>query len=106
LPAAYSCPRLKILLDKCAGFLPKHEVMKAKYAAIFLGITFSFLAFLPNMQGGGGYGGPPPDGCYPGFTTGEGCNALLSLTSGAGNTGLGWYSLFGDTDGSYNTGVE
>jgi hypothetical protein len=48
---------------------------------------------------------PPPDGCYPGFTTAEGCNALQSLTSGAGNTGVGWRSLFSNTDGSYNTGV-
>jgi hypothetical protein len=48
---------------------------------------------------------PPADGCYPGFTTAEGCNALDFLTTGAGNTGLGWYSLFFDTDGSFNTGV-
>ena len=27
------------------------------------------------------------------------------LTSGAGNTGLGWYALFSDSTGSYNTGV-
>jgi hypothetical protein len=48
---------------------------------------------------------PPPDGCYPGFTTAEGCNALAALTSGAGNTGLGWYSLHAVTTGSYNTAV-
>jgi hypothetical protein len=48
---------------------------------------------------------PTPDGCYPGFTTAEGCNALSHLTSGAGNTGLGWYALFGTSTGSYNTGV-
>jgi hypothetical protein len=48
---------------------------------------------------------PPADGCYPGFTTAEGCNALNFLTTGAGNTGLGWYSLYVDTTGSYNTGV-
>jgi len=48
---------------------------------------------------------PVPDGCYPGFTTAEGCNALSHLTSGAGNTGLGWYALFGTSTGSYNTGV-
>ena len=48
---------------------------------------------------------PAPDGCYPGFTTAEGCNALKSLTSGAGNTGVGWYSLSSDTTHSYNTGV-
>jgi hypothetical protein len=48
---------------------------------------------------------PTPDGCYPGFTTAEGCNALQNLTSGAANTGLGWRSLFSNTDASYNTGV-
>jgi hypothetical protein len=48
---------------------------------------------------------PPPDGGYPNFTTAEGTNALKNLTSGAGNTGLGWYSLFSNTGGSYNTGV-
>src|SRR5438477_10878906 len=48
---------------------------------------------------------PPPDGCYPGFTTAEGCNALVHLTSGAGNTGLGWEALHAVTNGSYNTGV-
>ena len=48
---------------------------------------------------------PSPDGCYPGFTTAEGCNALVLLTTGAGNTGVGWYSLFLDSSGSYNTGL-
>jgi hypothetical protein len=48
---------------------------------------------------------PPPDGCYPGFTTAEGCNALSHLTSGSGNTGLGWFALFGTSTGSFNTGV-
>jgi plastocyanin len=50
-------------------------------------------------------GTPTPDGCYPGFTTAEGCDALRSLTNGAGNTGLGWRSLFLNTTGSFNTGV-
>ena len=48
---------------------------------------------------------PPPDGCYPNFTTAEGCSALNSLSTGAGNTGLGWYALFSDTIGNFNTGV-
>ncbi len=48
---------------------------------------------------------PVPDGCYPGFTTAEGCNALSHLTSGVGNTGLGWDALFGTSTGSFNTGV-
>ena len=48
---------------------------------------------------------PPPDGGYPNFTTAEGTNALKNLTTGAANTAVGWYSLFSDTVGSFNTGV-
>jgi len=48
---------------------------------------------------------PDPDGCYPGFTTAEGCNALQSLTTGTGNTGIGWYSLFSVGDEGFNTAV-
>ena len=48
---------------------------------------------------------PAPDGCYPAFTTAEGCNALDLLTTGVGNTGVGWRSLFSNTTGSFNTGV-
>ena len=59
------------------------------------------LAFLPQMQALT----PPPDGCYPNFTTAEGCSALQNLTTGAGNTGVGWYSLFGTSTGNFNTGV-
>lgn len=48
---------------------------------------------------------PPPDGGYPGFNTAEGQNALLSLTTGQGNTGVGWYSLFAGTTNNLNTAV-
>jgi len=48
---------------------------------------------------------PPPDGGYPNFTTAEGQNALKNLSSGAGNTAIGWYSLFSDTNANYNTGI-
>jgi hypothetical protein len=48
---------------------------------------------------------PAPDGGYPGFNMAEGQNALFNLTAGVGNTGVGWYSLWSDTDGSYNTAV-
>ena len=47
---------------------------------------------------------PAPDGGYPGFTTAEGTNALKSLTTGLGNTGVGWHSLFSNTTGHFNTG--
>jgi endosialidase-like protein len=48
---------------------------------------------------------PTPDGCYPGFTTAEGCKALQNLTSGVGNTGIGWYSLFTNSIGNFSTGL-
>ena len=48
---------------------------------------------------------PAPDGGYPGFNTAEGQNALFNVTTGVGNTGVGWFSLWSDTDGSYNTAL-
>jgi hypothetical protein len=48
---------------------------------------------------------PPPDGGYPNFTTAEGTNALRNLTTGAGNTAVGWFSLFSATTASFNTGI-
>jgi hypothetical protein len=48
---------------------------------------------------------PPPDGGYPNFSTAEGQNALKNLTTGAGNTAIGWYSLFSATAASFNTGI-
>src|SRR5205814_8559049 len=68
---------------------------------ILIVILIGCFGLLPKMQAVS----PAPDGCYPGFTTAEGCKALNFLTTGAGNTGVGWHSLFSDTSGNYNTGV-
>ncbi|PYL08185.1 MAG: hypothetical protein DME33_07915 [Verrucomicrobia bacterium] len=81
--------------------------MKNRSSSTIFAMILSVLAcfaFLPQMQAAPEVV-PGPDGCYPGFTTAEGCNALNFLTTGAGNTGLGWYALFSDTTGSFNTGV-
>jgi Chaperone of endosialidase len=48
---------------------------------------------------------PPPDGGYAGFNTAEGQNALFSLTTGVGNTAVGWFSLWSNAGSSYNTAV-
>jgi hypothetical protein len=71
-----------------------------KFTTILL-FALSCFALCPMAQAVS----PPPDGCYPGFTTAEGCNAVQNLTTGAGNTGVGWHSLFGTSTGNYNTGV-
>ena len=68
---------------------------------IIFGVILSALAFLPGAQAVV----PPPDGCYPNFTTAEGCNALNALTTGTGNTGVGSYSLYLNTTGNFNTGI-
>jgi hypothetical protein len=80
-----------------------NALIQVKHAtAVFVvALELACFALLPAVQALS----PTPDGCYPNFTTAEGCNALNSLTTGAGNTGLGWYSLFSDIDGSFNTGV-
>jgi uncharacterized coiled-coil protein SlyX len=62
------------------------------------------IGLLPQMQAAPQVV-PAPDGCYPGFTTAEGCQALQNLTTGAGNTGVGWRSLFSAGASNFNTGV-
>jgi hypothetical protein len=67
-------------------------------------ITLTSLGLSPHLQAAPQVV-PVPDGCYPGFTTAEGCKALQFLGAGAGNTGFGWYSLFSVGGGNFNTGV-
>jgi hypothetical protein len=64
----------------------------------------AFVALLPQIQAAPQIA-PPPDGCYPGFTTAEGCDALKFVTTGVANTGIGWRSLFTAVASSFNTGV-
>src|SRR3954453_4340524 len=76
--------------------------MKNQYLTLTsMMLALTCFALLPKTQALS----PTPDGCYPGFTTAEGCNALSHLTSGVANTGLGWYALFGTSTGNNNTGV-
>jgi len=64
-------------------------------------LAVAYFALSPEAQGVS----PTPDGCYPNFTTAGGCNALNSLSTGAGNTGLGWGALSVVAVGNYNTAV-
>jgi Chaperone of endosialidase len=67
----------------------------------FFTLLITCFAFLPVAKAVV----PPPDGGYPGFNTAEGQKALFNLTTGFANAGVGWYSLWSNTDGSYNTAV-
>ena len=77
--------------------------MKPQNLAYIL-IGIACFGLLPQMQAAPQVV-PAPDGCYPGFTTAEGCLALQNLTTGAGNTGVGWRSLFSAGASNFNTGV-
>ncbi len=68
---------------------------------IIFAAMLSVLVFLSEAQAVN----PAPNGCYPNFTTAEGCNALNALTTGQRNTAVGWQSLFSTTTASVNTGV-
>ena len=75
--------------------------MRTTIRSLVSTLVFLCLPFLPQAQAVV----PPPDGGYPNFTTAEGQNALLSLTTGAANTAVGWFSLKSVTTGSFNTGI-
>jgi hypothetical protein len=77
------------------------RAMKTIIPVFHMFLTILCFGLFPNARAVA----PPPDGCYPGFTTAEGCNALNFLTTGAANTGVGWYSLFSAGAANYNTGV-
>jgi hypothetical protein len=97
----YSLIELKTLVLRGRGWA---RSLPLRRGFLLIPLALVCIAFLPQLQAAPSVS-PAPDGCYPGFTTAEGCNALRSLTSGAGNTALGWYSLFVNTTHSYNTGV-
>src|SRR5215813_9158943 len=76
-----------------------NPLIQLKKASVIVLVAFVLACFglLPEMQSAL----PPeipgnPDGCYPAFTTAEGCNALFLVdpANGIGNTAVGWYSLF------------
>src|SRR5215216_2740025 len=69
------------------------------FSTILLALGLLALAPAPKAFGVN----PPPDGGYPNFTTAEGANALKNLTTGSANTAVGWFSLFSNQVGSFNT---
>jgi hypothetical protein len=71
---------------------------RSKILMVILPVLACF-AFLPGARA------ICNEGCGSNFNTFEGENALISDTTGAANTAFGWYTLFANLDGSFNTAV-
>src|SRR5438132_1674904 len=72
---------------------------RSKMLMVILPVVACF-ALLPGAQAA------CLDGCNNGlFNVWQGDDALISNTTGSGNSAFGWRALFFDTDGSFNTGV-
>src|SRR5437667_9466497 len=72
---------------------------RSKMLMVILPVVACF-ALLPGAQAA------CLDGCNNGlFNVWQGDDALISDTTGTGNSAFGWRALFFDTDGSFNTGV-
>ena len=70
-----------------------------KSVALFLiALPLAWFAISPTARAVS----PAPDGGYPNRNTAEGDDALFSLTTGFGNTAIGFDALF-SANGSYNT---
>ncbi|HZR04231.1 MAG TPA: tail fiber domain-containing protein [Candidatus Udaeobacter sp.] len=79
-----------------------NQTQHARKLPAFVIATLLFLiGVFPNAEAVS----PPPDGGYAGFNTAEGEKALFSLTTGVGNAAIGWFSLFSNRDGSFNTAL-
>src|SRR5207244_5368714 len=99
----YSLIELKTLVS--SGRDPARS-LPLRRGFLLIPLILVCFAFLPKMQAAL----PPeipgnPDGCYPAFTTAEGCNALHLLTGGIGDSAFGWYSNFLAGDASFNTSL-
>jgi hypothetical protein len=83
--------------------VPRTQAMGIIRGLLFIALALGYFALSPAPNAFGVV--PAPDGCYPNFTTAEGCDTLNSLTTGAGNTGVGWRSLFLNSTASFNTAL-
>jgi hypothetical protein len=80
---------------------PKNHLKRLTLSLCLIALVLTGFGLLPQMRAVI----PPPGGCYPAYTTAEGCNALATLGSAIGNTAVGWYSLFLAGDANFNTGL-
>jgi hypothetical protein len=79
-------------------------------------LVIACFAVLPKMQATPEEGPAAPQApqeaptapgiALAGFNTADGDHALFNVTTGSANSAFGWFSLFSDTDASFNTGCR
>jgi hypothetical protein len=99
---------LRLWMTQNDGHKPKtrkgNQIMKNRNIhfkptlELVIPVLLACFALLPRAQA-------TPDTALPGFNTADGTNALGSVTTGVANSAFGWFSLFSNTDGAFNTGV-
>jgi uncharacterized coiled-coil protein SlyX len=70
----------------------------------FLLIPLILVGFAFSLNAGPSPQTPDPGPVSDPFGTADGLNALANVSGGFANSGFGWYSGFGITDASFNTG--
>jgi hypothetical protein len=65
---------------------------------IFITVMLGCFGLLPQAQAA-------RVGCLSDFSTAIGCNTLTSISGGVGDSGFGWFALFANTTGNYNTAL-
>src|SRR5215510_3657935 len=82
----------------------KHSINRSScpLALLLVPLAFTCFALSPIARA---VAPPPPDLCAPNFTAKGGCHALYDLTTGIGNTAMGWHALAENTDASFSTGI-
>jgi hypothetical protein len=76
-----------------------------KKRSIIFGAVLSALACFGLCQQVRAQETPDPGAVGGTLNTADGTNALVNVTTGAGNSVFGWFSLFSDADASFNTAV-
>src|SRR5262249_47803072 len=94
--------RVRIAHMKTTTLPLKHSMNRLPCRfALLIRFALACFALLPNARAVN----PPPIGGYPGGNTAEGQSALLNLTTGTFNAGIGLFSLLDNATGNFNTGV-
>lgn len=98
----YSLTQLKSLVS--CGRDPARS-LPLRRGFLLIPLMVVCFAFSPSVQAAPSPETPDPGSVNDPFGTADGLRALENVSGGFGNSAFGWFSLFSDTTGSFNTGL-